>query len=94
MEKAEAKAKTQEDKINMLIKSPTRDKITLPIQKTLNAQLNPPETPLGGSVDINMIHIKNLGSQLRQKCSKKKPKMKWNEFGENEWQIIETSLKQ
>ncbi|XXG61371.1 hypothetical protein AAC387_Pa05g0004 [Persea americana] len=94
LEKAEAKARTQEEKINILLKSSNRERTSIPIQRTLNTQLNPPEKPLGGFTDLNMICIKNFKAQLKQKCSKKKPKMDWNKFGNNEWQVVETSLKE
>lgn len=94
LEKAEAKAKIQEEKINILLRSSNKERTSIPIQRPLNTQLKPPEKPLGGSMDINMIHIKNFKAQLKQKCSKKKPKMNWNKFGDNEWQVVETALKQ
>lgn len=88
MEKADNKAKAQENKIDILLKGSNKERVTIPIQRTIATQLKPPEHPLGGNPELNMFHLKNPGTQLKKKVTKKKPKMNWNEFGDKEWQIV------
>lgn len=87
LDKVEKTTQAQEEKINSLITSSFKG-IKPIIPQRQSVQLRPVEPPIG-QIGLNMLQIKNFGRKLRQKCSKKKPKMNWNKFGENEWQIIE-----
>ena len=49
---------------------------------------------IGGNAELNMCHIRNLGTQIKKKCTKQKPKMNWNEFSNREWQIVVDSLRE
>ena len=60
--------------------------------KAQTSQLKPLNPPLG-TLSLNMIHIKKFGKTIKDKCLGEKPKMNWNEFGENEWQVVEQSMK-
>ena len=94
MEKVDFKAKALENKIDILLKGSNKERVTIPIQRTPNSQLKPPENPIGRNAELNMFHIRNLGTQIKKKCTKQKPKMNWNEFGDKEWQIIADCLRE
>lgn len=90
LEAVEKTTQTQEEKINSLIESSSQG-IKPIISQRKSIQLKTIEPPIG-QIELNMLQIKNFGRKLKHKCSKKKPKMDWNKFGENEWQIVEKAM--
>lgn len=57
------------------------------------SQLHPPQPPLGRShININIIHIKRLGQNIKTKYLDEKPQINWSSFGDPECQIIEKSI--
>lgn len=92
--------KTQGEKIDILIERTKKNEkilsdLSQPSERQLKAQLTqlkPPNPPLG-KLSLNMIHIKKFGKNLKNKCLEGKPQMNWNEFGDNEWQIVVKAMK-
>ena len=71
MEKADNKAKAQENKIDILLKGSNKERVTIPIQRTIATQLKPPEDPLGGNPELNMFHLKKPQNTIKKESHQK-----------------------